>query len=429
MLLSTPGISYHRGRKTYAGAGRAFGRDLGGTYAMEDTDSMAIVATKRGGFVDCLGGTVKTRKRKPSIKALSWKQVEEIVQRFVALNPYDRHAVPGSILKIEDDNFDPRTGTQRQLYCFAISAKRYTLFLLDRDGQPVMLRRDANNKNDRWSQHGLGHLLNPTDPDCDDRDWIGHCWLNIVRRALGFQATKLNCNNIPAVGRVSVSSPAVMRAFGTFNEGKCYTAQIKPFNFVLTCQVRALGHPTGASPERFHLIAPYSADSRLWLKHHWTNQYTGELCRITTEGHHGGLKTARVKTYGEILREYEFHPESKCADADGNACEKQTVGLLQRRHIEIDLVRYIGKESNALEDVEAGMIHSAVSVYTEYCDPDRSEWQTKIMPALKCTPLALLVRKTGLSRRMLIYARKGKFRPHAKHQDLITSVLKKLQGG
>ena len=30
--------------------------DLGGTYAMEDTDSMAIVATERGGHVDCPGG-------------------------------------------------------------------------------------------------------------------------------------------------------------------------------------------------------------------------------------------------------------------------------------------------------------------------------------------------------------------------------------
>src|SRR6185312_15638765 len=33
---------------------------LGGTYAMEDTDSMAIVATKDGGLIRCLGGTFKT---------------------------------------------------------------------------------------------------------------------------------------------------------------------------------------------------------------------------------------------------------------------------------------------------------------------------------------------------------------------------------
>src|SRR5206468_2845864 len=41
-------------------------REKGGTYAMEDTDSMAIAATERGGTIDCAGGP---------IKALSWNQV------------------------------------------------------------------------------------------------------------------------------------------------------------------------------------------------------------------------------------------------------------------------------------------------------------------------------------------------------------------
>jgi len=47
---------------------------------------------------------------------------------------------------------------------------------------------------------------------------------------------------------------------------------------------------------------------------------------------------------------------------------------LQRRHVYIDFVRYIGKESNHLEDVDAGLIHSEDSVYTEYCDKRRDEW-------------------------------------------------------
>jgi DNA polymerase III epsilon subunit-like protein len=218
--------------------------EMGGTYAMEDTDSMAIVATKRGGVVECPGGAFRTKDERPAIQALRWEQVAEISQRFAALNPYDREAVSGSILKIEDDNFDPQTGAQRQLHCFAISAKRYTLFMLNKSGEPVMLREHANNKTDRWSQHGLGHVLNPTDPESNDRDWIGQVWLNIVRRRFGFATTKLSFENLPAVGRISVSSPAVMRVFESFNEGKCYVDRIKPFNFTLSCQVKALGHPT-----------------------------------------------------------------------------------------------------------------------------------------------------------------------------------------
>jgi len=76
--------------------------------------------------------------------------------------------------------------------------------------------------------------------------------------------------------------------------------------------------------------------------------------RITTDGQHGSRNTARVKTYGEIVRDYEFHPESKCADAVGNTCDRHTIGLLQFRHIRIGQIKYIENESNSLEDVEAG---------------------------------------------------------------------------
>ena len=78
-----------------------------------------------------------------------------------------------------------------------------------------------------------------------------------------------------------------------------------------------------------------------------------------------------------------FHPEAKSADAFGNPCDRQTTGLLQRRHIKIDQIKCIGKESNSLENVDEGMVHSEQNVYTEYADPKRSDWITKIQPALK----------------------------------------------
>lgn len=399
---------------------------LGGTYAMEDTDSMAIVATKNGGLVACPGGPHQMKNGDKAIKALSWKQVEEISQQFHRLNPYSQNAIPGSVLKIEEDNFDPKSGKQRQLYCFAISAKRYVLFVHDEAGHPVLLRKDLTNKTDRWSQHGLGHLLNPTEQTGTDRDWIGRVWLSILHRAYRFPAQKLGFEDSPATGRVSVSSPAAMRSFALFNAGKPYPQQLKPFNFVLTCQVRQLGHPAGANPERFHLIAPYDSDSARWITTDWIDQYTGNLYRVTTQGHHGSQETARVKTYGEILREYEFHPEAKCADPDGNACAKQTIGLLSRRHVQSDRLRFIGKESNSLEDVEAGLVHSVQSVYTEYCDPKRDRWTTKLLPGLKKTPLAILVKETTLSRRALIELRAGRCRPHPNNLEVIVEVLRRL---
>jgi len=400
--------------------------ELDGTYAMEDTDSMAIVASEFGGIVACPGGPYETKDGQSAVKALTWKQVQKISERFAALNPYDRDAVPGSVLKIEDDNFDPETASQRQLYCFAISAKRYTLFLLAVDGEPIMLRKKDNNKTDRWSQHGLGHLLNPTATDSDDRDWIGQVWLNMVRSVYYLPIHKLSFSNLPAVGRVSVSSPAAMRSFASFNAGKEYAQRMKPFNFGLTCHVRQLGHPTDAEPEHFHLIACFNSDPQGWLERDWIDQYSGNLYRITTEGHHGTKESARVKTYGEHLRQYEFHPEAKCADAEGNTCERQTVGLLQRRHVLIERIRYIGKESNAVEDVEAGLVHCAESVYTEYCDPKRDEWETKILPALEKPELSVLEKETPFSRRTLSDWRAGRSRPHRKNWEQIAAILRKL---
>lgn len=103
----------------------------GGTYAFCDTDSMAIVANRHGDLIACNGGAHALPDGRDAIRALTWDQVEEIRDRFGALNPYDAAIVPGSILELEDENYTHDTRTsRRQLWCFAISAKRYT-FLTD----------------------------------------------------------------------------------------------------------------------------------------------------------------------------------------------------------------------------------------------------------------------------------------------------------
>jgi hypothetical protein len=156
------------------------------------------------------------------------------------------------------------------------------------------------------------------------------------------------------------------------------------------------------------------------------NRFPLDAHWITTAGSHGDRQTARVKTYGDVLTEYEYHPESKCADANGDTCSKQTIGLLQRRHVRIVQIKYIGKESNSLEGVESGLIHSEQSVYTEYQDQRRDEWQTKILPALKKIPLSRLVEMSGLSRRTLIDLRAGRSRPHRPNLKLLVAVLRQL---
>ena len=398
----------------------------GGTYAMEDTDSMAIVATRRGGIVPCAGGSQRTADGRAGVRALSWADVDAIADRFRTLNPYDRRAVPGSVLEIEKDNFDPETKAQRQLWCVAISAKRYVLFLRDAAGAPVLLRKGINNHEDRWSEHGLGHLVNPTNPDSDDRQWISRVWLNIARGALGLPRHPLRFSGLPAVGRLTITSPALLRPFAGLNKRKPFRQSVKPFNFLSTCHVRAFGHPTGISPERFQLVAPYEPDPRRWLGMPWLDRYSAQTYRITTTGHHGTRRAARVQTYGDVIEAYEHHPEAKCAGADGRPCDRQTVGLLQRRHVRMESIAYIGKESNSLEEVQAGLIHDEKNVYTDYTDPRRGYWDRVVVPALRKLPLNVWERETGKGRRILIDARRGRRRPQRKHQELLTAIVRQF---
>jgi len=169
---------------------------------------------------------------------------------------------------------------------------------------------------------------------------------------------------------------------------------------------------------------PYNKNPNEWLSREWINQYSpGEMFGITVAGHHGTRTKARVKTFADLLREYEFHPESKCADTNGLPCTRQTIGLLQRRHIRISYLVPIGKESNSLEEVESGLIHSEPNVYTVYPNLQHDEWEMKIRPALKKIPLNLLVKETGISRRALVDIRAGRSRPHRDNRERLVAFL------
>jgi hypothetical protein len=158
------------------------------------------------------------------------------------------------------------------------------------------------------------------------------------------------------------------------------------------------------------LIAPFESNPERWIDLEWLT---------------GGRRVARVKTYGDVIEEYEWHPETKCADAAGKPCTKQTVGLLHRRCIRLDHIVYIGRESNQLEEVEAGLLRASDGVYVEYQDPRRDYWRERVIPALKALSLKSWQRDTGKSSAVLIDARSGRRRPQAKHCALLISYARR----
>jgi hypothetical protein len=164
------------------------------------------------------------------------------------------------------------------------------------------------------------------------------------------------------MGRMPITSPTALRSLAKLNRGKNYRNRIKPFDYLLSCHVKQFGYPPDVDPENFHLVAPYILDPACWVDLPWIDQHSGTQYEITTEGFHGSRGMARVKTYGEVLREYEFHLGAKSADAKGKPSGKQTVGLLRRRHVRVERIIYIGRESNRLEEIEAGVIHPRASI-------------------------------------------------------------------
>ena len=72
-------------------------------------------------------------------------------------------------------------------------------------------------------------------------------------------------------------------------------------------------------------------------------------------------------------------------------------------------------------------MHASDAVYTEYRDARRDEFQTRVRRVLHRIPLRTWERETGMSRIILIDARKGRRTPHARHQRLLTAIARKLR--
>jgi hypothetical protein len=266
------------------------------------------------------------------------------------------------------------------------------------------------------------------DPDDASRDWIHLLWEGLISEAHDLECAWPDWLDRPALGRITVSSPELLKPFDQLNTGKPYTEQIKPFNFLLSAHVASFGHPVGGDPAHFHLIAPYESDPRKWHKLKWVDRYSGKPYRISIsdeEALYGG-NVVRIKTYHDVLTEYRIHPEAKSLGPDGKVCGRQTVGLLQRRPVMRGTLTYVGKESNRLEEVEAGLVHDPEEVYTEYVDLCEDAWRTKVLPILKQMPRRLLAERTGLSERQIRAIRNGHAMPHPHHRAILIHAAESI---
>jgi hypothetical protein len=374
--------------------------DAGGQIAFGDTDSAAIVSTKTGGLVPCPGGPTRMRNGEDAIRALSWDAVDAIVASFTSLNPYDKEFVSGSILRVEKQNFDA-SGMRRTVFGYAISAKRYALFTKERRGGITVV--DAK-------EHGLGHLMNPLGTGVKGRAWIAELWKVLILQALGRPLRLPAWVDRPAMTRITVSTVSLWLPYRDWNRGKSFADQVKPMNFGLSLTIAAGGHPAGADPQRFHLVGIFEKDPSKWLEMEYMDRYSGKTYQIGVGRTTPGTRV-QIKSVRDVIEEYAVHPEPKSLGPDGEPCGRATIGLLQRRSVHVSGIVYIGKESNALEEVEQGLVHAIEEVQPRLHAAAVCDWDLVVLPVLRRIPLQRLVEITGLGSRVIRYYWDGERHP------------------
>lgn len=376
--------------------------DAGGSYLLCDTDSMAIVASREGGLVPCRGGAHRMPDGREAVKALSWNDVRTIVAQFSQLNPYDRRTVPSSILKIEDVNFDGDR-QQRTLYGYAIAAKRYALFTKDSgDGLQIV----------KASGHGLGYLRPPKpgfDEALEQPVWVIEAWDWIVRGVLGLHQPLPLWSDSPAMMRIAITTPHVLKALQQRQHRQPYQARVKPFNFVVSAILKQIdGHPVGKERGTFTLIAPSPPDSRADEDFRWVNLYDGKPYRLARPGTRRPSE-AEARTYGDIVSHYRKHREAKSLDPEGSECHEDSAGMLRRTPVSAaSEFRSIGKETDRRWEREddISLLAPRLLVYSPLESARLIQDPTLVHRARQYS-IRVLAKASGLSEKAIKAVRRG----------------------
>ncbi len=252
------------------------------------------------------------------------------------------------------------------------------------------------------SEHGLAHVLPPLDLTRDE--WVDQAWRLLAATDLGVVVDDPDWLDDPALTRHTITSPRLLEPFRTWNAGRPYREQIKPNSFMLVAHVAPLGEPPGVDPQRLRLVAPYTADLSAWESLRFRNLYdpAGPDYRITTtrwdntEGPRP-LDLVEVTTYRQLLRQYHCHAEAKYTNAEGPG--SSGIGWLERRAVRPSRVTTIGKETNKLDDVQAGLYATADGILTQYGSRDVELEQA--LAALAHMSGREVQRLTGVDRRTI----------------------------
>lgn len=321
--------------------------------------------------------------------------MQEIVDRFISLNPYDPKAVKGSILNLVDANFvdsDPNK-SQRQLYGHSIAAKRYTLYVKIGKSELEIIDPKA---------HGIGFLYppkhSPKDWGEDIPQWIYEMWDYIVRNSLGLKYKMPTWIDIPQMMRLNVSTYNVLKMLAQWQKAR-------PYNFLLLPMVDPLfGYAfSRRANEKILLICPFLSDQERWIDLECTNVHDGKQYRMVNCKDIDKIPENAVfpSQFARLLIDYREHPEAKSLGPDGNPCQADTRGLLKRASVVAGEIRYVGKETDRKweEGDEISLLEFAA---TEYGRKGRVVASAEVKAAIQNIGINKCARESGFDRKNFI---------------------------
>ena len=401
--------------------------EAGGVWALMDTDSAAIVATEHGGLVPCPGGKNHMPDGREAVYALSWEEVRtKVVEPLRALNPYRGEAGNESVLKIEKENLNP-DGTQRQLFAYSISSKRYCMFIDDENGGREIVKASA---------HGLGFLYPPFEDKerkHKEHQWIWDAWEYILALELEgpdeARDKRKPYFDLPAMMQIAITTPALLARFKGQNG-------FRPLNFMLAVQL--MGEISNGSQAKLCLVTPFTKDRSAWKTAIFRDIATGDQYTLYDEDAPSSPNQIDAMCYGGIIEQHRFHPEPKFCGPGGQSCGRNTRGLLERRHVQIGRKIPIRKESNRRWEggndpsiLQGYDLEQPDSIATEYIRTEDNRSHTthalassQIRDWLGRIPLDLVSHHTGIDRHTLRSVRDGN--PARREVLLALTELKKL---
>jgi hypothetical protein len=400
--VETPGTYFHPLLATLiTGAARlmlalaeARARAVGVDWAYCDTDSLALA---RPDGMDDADFVARCR---------------QVFEWFTPLNPYEEE---GLLFEIESENYrlenGKPSGDLEELFCWAVSPKRAWLFNIDSRGRPVLRRASA---------HGLGHLVEPyREQDAPRRipkpaaplqklgvkRWQYDLGYRLVEAALQGHPNQVRLDDLPgfdkpAASRYAATTPHLLRWFRSYNRGRPYREQVRPFGFMHVFQHRGRsvepvqegasvmpdGNGRGARRRKavrlVRPVAPFHKDPSEAAK-----------LALNRESERGeSVPVEQLAGYREALAQYHLHPEAKYLGADF-----LDRGATRLRHILARSIHQIGKEANRWEEQFYLGIDPGAQIEYGAAPEDVERLRGDVLRACRALKPREIARESGLS--------------------------------